>query len=102
MNKRQVYITLKVIRENIEPGGSLTKDISHILSLVEQEYIKCDRIFLDFKPYKASGIFITNKGHDFISYAETLNNSGVDISQMSYEDIEHFGRAELLSQLGLE
>ena len=105
MNKNDTYETLLTIKNKVELGGSTTKGIPELLSLAERGYIELELVSVRSSSgnYKrATNIYIANAGHDFLSYAKELNSKGIDISNLSYEDIEHYGRTSLLKSLGLE
>lgn len=101
MDKKRVHKHFRSVRDVLNPGGSLSSEISMLLSLAEQGYIDCELVSDDGEVRRVTNIFVTNKGHDFLTYAKELEDKGVNISNMSYEDIEHYGRVSLLKSLGL-
>lgn len=101
MNKTDVLKTLYTIRDEVSLGGGMRTNSVELLSLVEQEYIICEVFTISGEITSFCDIFIKNSGHDFIAYAEELIDKDVDIKNMSYSDIEHFGRLSLLKTLGL-
>ena len=101
MNKKKVLKKLRLIRDNLPLFGTVEDDIDILLSLSEEDYIESTKMYGNKGVIIFTDILITNAGHDFIIHAEELELDGIDISNMSYEDINFYGNKSLLKSLGL-
>ena len=102
MNKNKVLNKLRHIRDHLPLFCTVEDDIDILLSLSEENYIESRKMYGDKDVIIFTDILITNAGHDFITHAEELELDGIDISNMSYRDIEFYGNKSLIKSLGLD